>query len=194
MPLTPDEKIMRTYSDIEQMAAQDYSIGLVAHYKPLAELINQRKFKTVIEIGTAYAGNAFHLLSNTEIESLICVDPYRFYAAMPGFINQEEYDTLYQYAKDRLSSFKNVEILRLTSKESFKIIKPSDLIFLDGSHEYEDVKWECDNYSKLLKPGGVLSGHDWNIFEGVNKAVNEFASYANKQINILQGNIWFINY
>jgi hypothetical protein len=44
---------MRTYSGIEQMAAQDYSIGLTAHYRPLADLINEGGYKTVIEIGTA---------------------------------------------------------------------------------------------------------------------------------------------
>lgn len=185
---------MRNYSDIQQMASQDYDIGLTAHYKPLADLINQRKYKSVIEIGTAYAGNAFHLLSNTKIEKLICVDPYQYYPAMPGFTCQEEYDTLYQFAKDRLSPFKNVEILRLNSKEAFGLLDEVDLVFLDGSHDYEDVKWECENYSHLVKLGGCLIGHDWDIFEGVNKAVKEFAISSGKHINILPGNIWYINY
>lgn len=180
---------MRTYSDIEQMAAQDYSIGLTAHYKPLADLINQRGYKTVIEIGTAYAGNAFHLLSNTEIKRLICVDPYIYYPAMPGFTCQEEYDTLYQFAKDRLSPFKNVDILRLDSKEAFSLLEDADLVFLDGSHNYEDVKWECENYQFLVD--GVLAGHDYNIFEGVNRAVDEFGG---DRVEHLPGNIWYINY
>jgi len=188
---------MRTYSDIEQMAAQDYSIGLTAHYKPLAELVNERNYKTVIEVGTAYGGNAFHLLSNTKLEALICVDPYAFYPAMPGFTCQEEYNTLLSYARHRLSQFDNVAILVRTSKEAFEVLSsasPVDLIFLDGSHEYEDVKWECENYSKLINPGGVISGHDYDIFEGVNKAVDEFALKVGKSVNILSGNIWYINY
>lgn len=182
---------MRTLSDIHIMASQDYSIGLTAHYKPLADLINQRKYKTVIEIGTAYAGNAFHLLSNTEIERMVCIDPYKYYPAMPGFTCQEEYDTLYKYAKDRLSQFNNVELLRLNSKEAFNLLNNVDLIFLDGSHNYEDVKWECENYQLLVNSGGVLSGHDYNIFEGVNKAVDEFCG---NRIDLLPGNIWYINY
>lgn len=183
---------MRTYSGIEQMAAQDYSIGLTAHYRPLADLINEGGYKTVIEIGTAYGGNAFHLLTNTKIESLICVDPYRYYPAMPGFTCQEEYGTLFEFTQNRLSHFNNVEILRLTSQEAIKILDTADLVFLDGSHDYLDVKWECENYINIVRVGGILSGHDYNIFEGVNRAVDEFARESGYEVKQLPGNIWYI--
>lgn len=185
---------MRTYQDIEKMAEQDYSIGLTAHYKPFAQLVKERNYKTVIEVGTAYAGNAFHLLSNTDIMLMACIDPYLYYPAMPGFTCQEEYDILYEYAKKRLSTFHGVSIIRKDSKEACKILTDRDIIFLDGSHEYEDVKWELENYSKLVKPGGCLSGHDYNIFEGVNKAVDEFCYENGLTVNFLDGNIWYINY
>lgn len=188
---------MRTYQDIEQMAAQDYSIGLTAHYKPLAELVNERGYKHIVEIGTAYGGNAYHLLTTTEIHSLTCIDPYIYYPAMPGFTCQEEYDTLFKYACDRLGSTQISELVsiwRMPSKEAINLILRVDLVFLDGSHDYEDVKWECENYSKQVKPGGVLSGHDYNIFEGVNKAVDEFATKAGKVVKQLSGNIWYMEY
>lgn len=192
---------MRTYSDIEQMAAQDYSIGLTAHYKPLANLVNERRYKHIVEIGTAYAGNAFYLLSNTSIENLICIDPYIYYPAMPGFTCQEEYDTLFEFAENRLEKFENATIWRTDSKDALiqlemmasRLMK-IDLVFLDGSHEYEDVKWECENYSYLIKPGGILSGHDYNIFEGVNKAVDEFAGKVGKGVKQLPGNIWYMEF
>jgi len=185
---------MRTYDDIKAMALQDYSIGLTAHYEPLSNLINERQYKSVIEIGTAYAGNAYYLLTHSDLHDLICIDPYQFYHAMPGFSCQEEYDTLFQFARKRIRDFSAVEILRLTSKEAIKILDPVDLIFLDGSHEYEDVKWECENYSKLVNSGGVLSGHDYNIFEGVNNAVDEFSKKIDKPVQFLDGNIWYINF
>jgi hypothetical protein len=183
---------MRTYSGIEQMAAQDYSIGLTAHYKPLADLINQRGYKDIIEIGTAYGGNAYHLRQNTELEELICIDPYKYYPAMPGFTCQQEYDTLFQFASDRIGKYYGISMLRMTSKDALKIMDPADLVFLDGSHEYEDVKWECENYLNIVRVGGILSGHDYNIFEGVNKAVDEFARLSGCEVNQLPGNIWYI--
>lgn len=188
---------MRTYSDIEQMAAQDYSIGLTAHYKPLAQLVKDREYKTGVEIGTAYAGNALHLLQNSDLNGLICVDPYIYYPAMPGFTCQEEYDILYQFAINRLSGFRESSIIRIDSKAFYNSTAKNfkyDFVFLDGSHDYKDVKWECENYSEVIADGGILSGHDYNIFEGVNKAVDEFAKAAGKNINQLPGNIWYINY
>jgi hypothetical protein len=158
---------MRSYSDIEQMASQDYSIGLTAHYIPFANLIKQRGYKSGVEVGTAYGGNAFHLLNNTELSTLVCIDPYLFYPAMPGFVCQEEYDMLYEYALGRLFPYKNACILRMNSKAFIDDLAGDyrhDFVFLDGSHDYEDVKWECENYSKIIAPGGVLSGHDYNIF------------------------------
>lgn len=185
---------MRTYHDIEQMGSQDYSIGLTAHYKPLAQIITDRKYLRIIEVGTAYAGNAFHLLTNCKVDEIVLIDPYKYYPAMPGFTFQEEYNTLFEFAKDRLSTWSSPRFLRMTSKEAFPLLSPVDLIFLDGSHEYEDVKWECENYSKLVKVGGILSGHDYNIFEGVNKAVDEFAKKIGKEVKQLPGNIWYIEY
>lgn len=189
---------MRTYEDIAAMAAQDYSIGLTAHYKPLAQIVKQRGYKIGIEIGTAYGGNAYHLLSNVELEELTCIDPYIYYPAMPGLTCQEEYDTVFNFAINKLSAFEAFKLGRMTSKEYFKWVLNNDelidFIFLDGSHDYEDVKWECENYSKIIQPGGMLSGHDYDIFEGVNKAVDEFATSVGKQVNVLPGNIWYLNY
>lgn len=51
-----------------------------------------------------------------------------------------------------------------------------DLIFVDGSHEYKDVKRDLENYSKLLSKNGILAVHDIHGIEypGVNKAWMEF--------------------
>lgn len=184
---------MRSYADIQNMANADYSIGLDAHYKPLAYLIMSRQYKSVIEVGTAYGGNAFHLLSIAEIDKLICVDPYMFYPAMPGFTCQEEYDTLYQFAKDRLSEWPHAEIIRRTSLDAIGYLPIVDLVFLDGNHDYSDVISECEHYSKIVRPGGVLSGHDYNIFEGVNKAVDEFSVKIGRPVQQLHGNIWYFD-
>lgn len=46
-----------------------------------------------------------------------------------------------------------------------------DYIFLDGSHEYEAVKWDISHLLPKLKPGGKIGGHDYG-FESVKKAVD----------------------
>lgn len=51
-----------------------------------------------------------------------------------------------------------------------------DFIFIDADHSYESVKEDIVAWYPKLKPGGVLSGHDYrsNHFPGVSLAVDEF--------------------
>lgn len=48
-----------------------------------------------------------------------------------------------------------------------------DLIFIDASHEYPDVKRDIAEATKALLPGGILCGHDYGVFAGVVQAVDE---------------------
>jgi predicted O-methyltransferase YrrM len=59
--------------------------------------------------------------------------------------------------------------------ESFLSRHRFDLIFIDGNHTYESVKADIECWSKLLRPNGVLAGHDYGNppWEGVIKAVDE---------------------
>lgn len=62
----------------------------------------------------------------------------------------------------------------------------ADLIYIDGSHEYEDVRADIAAYQKLLRPGGVMFGDDvW--MEGVAKAVADYDVEVRGQFWILRG-------
>ena len=51
----------------------------------------------------------------------------------------------------------------------------ADLIYLDGSHEEEDVYQDLVTWWDLLRSGGILFGDDWS-WDGVRLAVERFAS------------------
>ena len=52
----------------------------------------------------------------------------------------------------------------------------ADCIYIDGSHEEDDVYQDLVYYWRLLKPGGVMFGDDWHAcWYGVICAVNRFA-------------------
>lgn len=54
----------------------------------------------------------------------------------------------------------------------------ADLIYIDASHDYEDVKMDINLYWNLLNNGGILFGDDYWIVD-VKNAVDEFC-VANK--------------
>lgn len=52
----------------------------------------------------------------------------------------------------------------------------ADLIYIDGSHEYEDVKQDLEHYYELLSPRGLICGDDYcSYWSGVIQAVGEFS-------------------
>lgn len=57
------------------------------------------------------------------------------------------------------------------------ISRPADLIFIDGSHEFADVRRDILYWRHHLAPNGILCGHDYN-WDGVYQAVGELLPYA----------------
>lgn len=51
--------------------------------------------------------------------------------------------------------------------------EPIDLLYIDGSHEYEDVYVDCKKYVPLVMKGGVCIFHDSND-SSVSKAITKY--------------------
>ncbi|MCF7675609.1 MAG: class I SAM-dependent methyltransferase [Akkermansiaceae bacterium] len=60
----------------------------------------------------------------------------------------------------------------------------ADLIYLDGSHEEEDVYQDLVTWWDLLRSGGILFGDDWS-WDGVRLAVQRFATENHLSISHL---------
>ena len=70
--------------------------------------------------------------------------------------------------------------LKMTSLEAVKKFKDNslDFVFIDASHEYEDVRDDIIAWYPKVKPGGIIAGHEYyheeyDWFPGVKQAVNE---------------------
>lgn len=75
-----------------------------------------------------------------------------------------------------------------------------DMVYIDANHDYESVKADIAAWLPKVKPGGILSGHDYGnlvqaageeLFPGVRRAVDE--SFGTKvNIPIEGSSIWWI--
>jgi predicted O-methyltransferase YrrM len=63
-----------------------------------------------------------------------------------------------------------------------------DCIFIDAGHSYEAVKADIDCWLPKMKPNGIISGHDYMAWIGVNKAVQEKFGAPHK----VENDCWFI--
>lgn len=61
---------------------------------------------------------------------------------------------------------------------------PVAAVFIDASHDYESVKEDLEGWWPHVLPGGLLCGHDYGLFPGVNQAVDEF--YETRKTEVLE--------
>jgi len=115
--------------------------------------------------------------SGKEID-LYCVDTWE------GSVEHKDYDNINSLYDVFIENMKPVEKyyfpLKISSVDASKKFKDKslDFVFLDASHEYEDVKNDIIKWLPKVKPGGILAGHDYYVdghdwFPGVKQAVNE---------------------
>jgi glycosyltransferase involved in cell wall biosynthesis len=116
--------------------------------------------------------------SNKDID-FYCVDTWE------GSVEHEQYgidtSSLYDTFLDNMSPLqKYYKAIRAQSLQAVKQFedKSLDFIFIDASHEYEDVREDIIAWIPKLKEGGVIAGHDYinDDFPGVKKAVHEVLS------------------
>lgn len=118
-----------------------------------------------------------------------------FHAAL----NQQQQDRYFE------STCKTVEfagekakIIRKPSIEAAKEISDAslDFVFIDADHSYSGCKADILAWFPKVKPGGLLSGHDYKNVDypcfGVEKAVDEFSENSNLPVELGDNFTWFI--
>ena len=69
----------------------------------------------------------------------------------------------------------------------------AQLIYVDASHEYEDVYADLCACRPLLAPGGILFGDDFRSFPGVFAALLRFRHEAGLKFEEVDGNFWILS-
>lgn len=153
----------------------------------LAKLFNELGFKIGVEIGTDEGEYAERLCRTIPGLELLCVDPWKAEAYEKGyqpesFESQDYFDKRYKIAVDRLADF-NCSIIRKTSMDVVHYIPDEslDFVYIDGNHDFLNVTQDIHYWSKKVRKGGIVSGHDFvrypsRKFNHVQKVVNAYTT------------------
>jgi predicted O-methyltransferase YrrM len=112
-----------------------------------------------------------------------------------------EYESHYEEAKKRLAPY-NCIIIKSTSMEAVKKFKEGslDFVYIDANHDYDHVKEDLEEWSKIVRTDGIVSGHDYGHYKhkdrnlGSKQAINEYVSKYNKKLFLVNRNFqtsWF---
>lgn len=91
------------------------------------------------------------------------VDPWLSYGDYTDSRGQARLDFLYEHTSRLLSPYPNTKILRETSLDAVERFPDEslDFVYIDGNHQFRYVADDLFEWSKKIKTGGVVSGHDY---------------------------------
>jgi SAM-dependent methyltransferase len=118
------------------------------------------------EIGVAYGHNSKSILSTWKGYGLFLIDPYSL-AACGEYIDGSaniDFDKCLEYCRTELKDFQLRTIhIRDTSDNALKLLTGTqlDFVYIDGNHHNPQISKDLHNYWNLVKPGGLLCGHDY---------------------------------
>lgn len=148
----------------------------------LDELIKEHGIKTVIEIGS-FVGRSTAFFAE-RCEEVYAIEP--FDALDNCDYLDEEMKKLAQNQRAEFdkntAGFDNVVVIPTTSKVAFLShdLLAADLIFIDGSHKYEDVRQ--DILLALPRANKIICGDDYSEWwPGVRQAVDELLPNSNTE-------------
>lgn len=131
----------------------------------------------IVELGT-YRGRSARAMLDSSKAHIWCVDRW---SGPAGKVVVSEND--YQIFLTNIVDIKDrVTVLKMTTQKALEhfLSGTFDMIFVDADHSYESAKFDIIHYAPLLKPGGLLCGHDYNPkrWPGVVRAVKELVRQA----------------
>lgn len=86
---------------------------------------------------------------------------YPDYCATENY--QDHQDKVYQGALQELSKYPHCTIVKKTSMEAVKDFEDNslDFVYIDGHHGFKYVTEDIWEWSKKVRVGGMISGHDY---------------------------------
>ena len=144
----------------------------------LAELFRELEFKVGAEIGVLEGEYSKVLCKSNPKAKLYSIDPWAPRPDYTAFVKTETFEKAFKKAKTRLSRY-NCEMIKRPSLEAVKDFADEslDFVYIDGDHSFQACTNDIVEWSKKVKQGGIISGHDYikhrarsyiHVYEAVN--------------------------
>jgi predicted O-methyltransferase YrrM len=167
----------------------------ISRLKDFSKLIRSKGYKVGAEIGVARGFYSKWICYYNPDLKLYCIDPWLAYCDDYSATTQETQEANFIKAKERLAEF-NCQFIRENSRDASELFKDGslDFVFIDADHRFEHVVEDINLWEKKIRPGGIVSGHDYNIPQ-VQYAVDGWVKSKNiKEIFVMtvdKGKSWF---
>jgi len=150
---------------------------LVSNRHHIYELFAELGYKVGAEIGVRAGNNARVMFQKNPKMKLYCVDTW---APFEGGVPSQHKQNMYFYNAKKVLRGYDVVFLKKTSMEALSDIQDGslDFVYIDAMHDFDNVMIDIIGWSKKVKSGGIVSGHDYanDCGIGVIPAVNGYVA------------------
>jgi hypothetical protein len=143
--------------------------------KELGKILEELNFTTGVEVGVSQGNFAAEIL--TEWKSCKTYKLIDLWAHQENYIDvsnvkNSEFIEFFNRTKMTLKPWQNItEYYRMYSTEAAKQIQTEslDFAYIDARHDYCGVMEDLEAYWPLVKPGGIMAGHDYHSNDEVKR-------------------------
>jgi len=145
----------------------------------LARLFAELGFAVGIEIGVDQGAFSEVLCRENPQAIVFGVDAWHAYKGYREHLNQDRMDGLYEIARKRLEPYSNYRLVRKMSMEAVSDFKDRslDFVYIDSNHDLRYVVDDLTEWSRKVRTGGIVSGHDYR------QSVNDFPLHVVQAVN-----------
>ena len=132
----------------------------------LARLFERSGYRIGAEIGVCRGVHAKMLaLANPEA-TIYCIDPWEVYDEYEEPYTPELMAECYEETKQRLAGTNCVIVRKFSMNAVLDFEDGSlDFVYIDGNHEFQHVTNDIAEWSKKVRKGGIVSGHDFTRYK-----------------------------
>lgn len=155
----------------------------------LAEHFNSLGFHRGAEIGVADGRYAEILCQKIPGLKLTAVDPWMPYDG--NWRSRGYQENAYKTAQYRLKDYPVRFIKDYSIPASLSILDESlDFVFIDGDHHFDFIMEDIIAWSRKVRKGGIVSGHDYYEFKsgGIVPAVDAYVKAHNIDLQLTLAN------
>jgi predicted O-methyltransferase YrrM len=205
---------MSAFADFERQLASDayndldiegHEVDLQGWVNPgfcecFKVVANEFSSPFVIEVGTYKGASAVIMADTIKEGKILCVDTWlgapEFWTHVRDMAKVNGYPTIfYKFTKNvkKLGLHNIITPFPISSQQASDVLKTykvqADIIYIDGSHEYDAVLSDLKAWWPILKDGGYMIGDDFaECHPGVVAAVREFFPTGARRI----GDVWCV--
>jgi hypothetical protein len=141
----------------------------IGRFKDLPRLFNELGFKVGAEVGVYQGDYSRWLLKMMPGLKLYGVDAWTSYQGYKDFRKNDIVES-YDRAVKNTEGF-DCTLIKGWSNEVVDQFEDGslDFVFIDGNHSYEWAVWDIAKWSKKVRKGGIVYGHDYDDYSGTKR-------------------------